>query len=325
MIGMSDWMKQLSQKLQQLPLETSIGALWVKVLKFQYVPPGPDWHVAPHKHSSYEFHFIASGKGYVQMGDSQQFTVEKGMLYLTGPEITHSQITDRNDPMAELCVQCQITLRNAGEDVEFQEAQQLLKILNTPVYHGVKDEYGAIPLFIQCAREASEQLVGYFTTIQNNVANLIVCSARALASHQVKALYEVPVKERGYEIVQESVLFLEDNYQRQITLEHVAEFVHFSPRHLGRMFKMVTGKTINQFLTDIRMYRAQTLLKETDYSLEQIANEIGFANGSYLSLLFKRMHGCSPSEYRQSFQPQDKINEVKIKRSEFMTKQKQSS
>jgi AraC-like DNA-binding protein/mannose-6-phosphate isomerase-like protein (cupin superfamily) len=320
---MSDWIKQLAQKLQQLPLETSIGALWVKVLKFQYVPPGPDWQVAPHKHSSYEFHFITSGKGYVQMGDSQ-FTVEKGMLYLTGPEITHSQITDRIDPMAELCLQCQITLQNTGTDVEIQEAHQLLKILNTPVYHGVRDEYGAIPTFLQCAREASEQLVGYFTTIQNHVANLIISSARALASHQVKALYEVPLKERGYEIVQESILFLEDNYQKQITLEHVAEFVHFSPRHLGRMFKMVTGKTINQFLTDIRMYRAENLLRDTDNSLEQIANDIGFANGSYLSLLFKRVHGCSPSEFRQESQPSEKPNAMKLKPSELVHRQKQS-
>lgn len=299
--AVADHLHQLAQNLQQMPLETTVGSLWVNVLKFQYVPPGPDWYVMPHKHSSYEFHFITSGKGYVQMGDSH-FTVEKGMLYLTGPEVVHSQLSDKSDPMGELCLQCQIVLMDNGNSVEMQEARQLLDILNGPVYHGVKDVYGAIPTFLQCVKEASDQYVGYFSALKNGVSNLIISSSRALSSHQVKAKYDVPHKMKGYEIVQESVLYLENNYQKPITLEEVADFVHFSPRHLGRMFKIVTGKTINQFLTEIRLLRAVHLLRETGESLEEIAHEIGFANGSYLSLLFKRSYGCSPGVYRHQYQ-----------------------
>ncbi|WP_181909791.1 helix-turn-helix domain-containing protein [Paenibacillus taihuensis] len=106
------------------------------------------------------------------------------------------------------------------------------------------------------------------------------------------------MKEPGYEIIQDSILFLEDNYQHPISLEHVADHAHFSARHLGRMFKLITGRTINQYLTDIRMNRAIHLLRHTDYSLKCIAKEIGYADGSYLSQLFKRVYGYPPSEIR---------------------------
>jgi len=299
---MSALVKQLSERLEQLPLEAKLGGLQLSVLSVQYVPPGPNWRVEPHKHSFYEFHYITEGKGYVRMGETE-FTVGAGMIYLTGPEVVHSQITDKSEPMAELCLHCKITLNEDADPVERQEAEQLLSILDTPVYSAVTDDFGAIPAILNCAREASDRLVGYLSAIRNGMGNILVNTARALAKNQLRARYAAPAKERGFRFVHESILYLEDNYQYPITLDDVADHIHFSARHLGRLFKAVTGKTVNQFLTDIRMDRAKRLLRETDYSLERIAGEIGFANGSYFSLLFKRLYGCTPGEYRALTNP----------------------
>lgn len=294
---MSHELKQQFQLLESLSLKLTIGALHVDVMKLNYVPPGPDWYVPPHKHSSYEFHFITEGKGFVSM-DNTPFNVGAGMLYLTGPEVVHTQLTDKVEPMAELCLQCQFELSDSADMASLQEAKQLLSILNTPVYGAVHDHFGAIPLFFACAKETANSYVGHYALICCFISEIIIAAARALGGSQLKATYIIPVKEPGYEIIQESILFLEDNYQHPISLEHVASHVHFSARHLGRMFKLITGRTINQYLTDIRMNRATYLLRHTDYSLERIAKQIGYADGSYLSQLFKRVYGYPPSDMR---------------------------
>ncbi|WP_308634109.1 AraC family transcriptional regulator [Paenibacillus silvisoli] len=294
---MSDPIKPQFYNLERMQLQLSIGALHVDVIKINYVPPGPGWQVPQHKHSSYEFHFIVSGRGLVRMQHAS-FTVEPGTLYLTGPEIVHAQYSDKAEPMAELCLQCQFTLDDNEDSHAYQEAKQLLNIFNTPVYGSLPDLHSAIPRFFACAAEANHPYVGYYAAVQGYVAGILIAAARTLAGSAAGANYAVPRKRPGFEIILESILFLEDHYQRPIKLEHVAEHVHFSPRHLGRMFKHVTGKTINQYLTDIRLNRAVHLLRHSDYTLDRIAQEIGFANGSYLSQLYRRIYGIPPSEIR---------------------------
>ncbi|SFS67808.1 AraC family transcriptional regulator [Paenibacillus sp. BC26] len=294
-----DPIKRHFRNLERMPVRLAIGALQVDVIKINYVPPGPGWQVPEHKHSSYEFHFITSGKGLVRM-EEIPFHVEPHHFYLTGPEIIHAQFSDQQEPMAELCLQCQFTVQENVDRHTFEEAKQLLDIFNTPVYCSLPDLRGAIPLFMSCADEANRQLVGYYSAIQSRIAGVIISTARMLAGNDLRATYSVPVKRQGYEVILETILFLEDNYQHQITLEQVADHVHFSPRHLGRMFKLVTGKTMNRYLTEIRLNRAIHLLRQSDYSLDRIAQEIGFANGSYLSLLFRRVYGYPPSEQRMN-------------------------
>ncbi|SDW12328.1 AraC family transcriptional regulator [Paenibacillus sp. CF384] len=292
--------KRHYRHLERMPIQLEIGALHVDVIKINYVPPGPGWHVPEHKHSSYEFHFITSGKGHICM-DQIPFHVETNQFYLTGPEIIHAQYSDQHEPMAELCLQCQFTLKKNADRHHFEEAKQLLDIFNTPVYSSIPDVLGAIPQFMSCAEEANHQFAGYYAAIQSRLAGVIISTARMLAGEDEQmANYSVPAKREGYEVILETILFLEDNYQNPITLEQVADHVHFSPRHLGRMFKLVTDKTMNRYLTEIRLNRALHLLRQSDYSLDRIAQEIGFANGSYLSQLFRRVYGHPPSEQRTS-------------------------
>ncbi|REE66995.1 AraC-like protein [Paenibacillus taihuensis] len=166
-------LKQHFHKLESLSLALSIGALHVDVMKLNYVPPGPNWYAPPHKHSSYEFHFITEDKGFGSMGNTP-FNVEAGMLYLTGPEVVHTQLTDKTEPMAELCLQCQFEIDAIAYFASQQEARQLLTILSTPVNGAVHDQFGAIPLFFACAKEANNSYVGHYSLIRCLIAEILL-------------------------------------------------------------------------------------------------------------------------------------------------------
>ncbi|MDR6553748.1 helix-turn-helix domain-containing protein [Paenibacillus qinlingensis] len=92
--------------------------------------------------------------------------------------------------------------------------------------------------------------------------------------------------------------FMEKNYNNNITIETVAGHVQRSTSFLSRIFKETTGTTINDHLIHLRIKRACELLKQPKYSLEDICREIGYANVSYFSKLFKSRMGSTPGQYR---------------------------
>lgn len=83
-----------------------------------------------------------------------------------------------------------------------------------------------------------------------------------------------------------------------ISLESVADHLHFNAAYVSRLFKRETGKGFLEFLTGLRMERAkQMLANRGNESLQAIAEAVGYVNYSHFSKTFKRITGRSPSDY----------------------------
>jgi AraC-like DNA-binding protein len=65
-------------------------------------------------------------------------------------------------------------------------------------------------------------------------------------------------------------------------------------------FKSIVGVGINTYINDYRLSEAKSLLEQTDYSMIEIAEMVGFQTQSYFSTLFKEQFGISPMKYRQN-------------------------
>lgn len=94
--------------------------------------------------------------------------------------------------------------------------------------------------------------------------------------------------------------FMAATCHEPLTRARIAAAVNLSEPHLARVFKAATGKTPLTRLTEIRIARAQTLLRESDLSVTAIAGEVGFTAFSHFSQVFRRVVGVSPSDYRRS-------------------------
>ncbi len=99
-------------------------------------------------------------------------------------------------------------------------------------------------------------------------------------------------------VMKKAIEFLEENYQRQITLAEVAGAVFVSPYYISRMFKRETGQTMTEYLNDMRIKNACTLLENVAYKVYQIGEMVGIPDAHYFSRLFKNSTGLTPSEYR---------------------------
>ena len=122
--------------------------------------------------------------------------------------------------------------------------------------------------------------------------------------HQLCLLYREPIvpvpEQRAEGSIQNVLDFISGSLDQKLTLEMLAERSGYSPSMLIQKFKYHTGCTPIQYITALRINHAKKLLKIRNKTLREVAAECGFANEFYLSTVFRRCTGLSPSEYRKT-------------------------
>lgn len=93
---------------------------------------------------------------------------------------------------------------------------------------------------------------------------------------------------------------IDDNLQRDLSLNEVAEAAFLSPSYLSQLLKKQTGMAFVEWVTARRMERAQHLLTHTQDKIYEISNAVGFTDEAYFTRRFRQRFGQSPKEYRQA-------------------------
>jgi AraC-like DNA-binding protein/ligand-binding sensor protein len=84
----------------------------------------------------------------------------------------------------------------------------------------------------------------------------------------------------------------------RIKLGKIARVLNVSPFHFCRTFKQATGQTFVEYLSRVRVHRAKMLLRSNGLRISEIAYEIGFQTLTHFNRTFRKLAGCSPTEYR---------------------------
>ncbi|TVY08149.1 response regulator [Paenibacillus cremeus] len=93
--------------------------------------------------------------------------------------------------------------------------------------------------------------------------------------------------------------YIRDNYaDENFALNHVCSHIFMSISYFSSLFKQHTGETFIEYLTRIRMDKAKELLTMTPLKTYEIAERVGYGDPQYFSVIFKRVCGMSPKEYR---------------------------
>lgn len=115
-----------------------------------------------------------------------------------------------------------------------------------------------------------------------------------------KAVPETVVKTGVHQKVHEVALYLRTHVHENVSLEELAQRFFISRSYLTRSFRNVTGFSVVEFMTYIRIQKAQELLRESDRSITEIADLCGFGNITYFEKVFKATTGQTPVQYRKT-------------------------
>ena len=85
-----------------------------------------------------------------------------------------------------------------------------------------------------------------------------------------------------------------------ISLAIIAEYVHFNPFYLSRLYKRLAGKSLSDYTAELRMNKAKKMLKQKDIKINDIVEALGFSDHAYFTRFFKTHVNMTPTEYRNS-------------------------
>ena len=107
--------------------------------------------------------------------------------------------------------------------------------------------------------------------------------------------------------------FIEANYHQSIGLNEVAQAFGYSPSYLTGLLRLKTGQTVNHWIIKRRMVAAQALLMETNLSVNQIAEAVGYQNTGHFFRQFRQYHGSTPQTWRKAYRIQASSNKEQQK------------
>lgn len=90
-----------------------------------------------------------------------------------------------------------------------------------------------------------------------------------------------------------------NNINQPLSVTYLAEILQIHPVYLSRLFQKSEGISIKQYLLQKKIERAKKLLRETQATIEVVANSVGFFDPLYFSRIFRAKEGCSPKNYRK--------------------------
>lgn len=103
----------------------------------------------------------------------------------------------------------------------------------------------------------------------------------------------------GNKIIERSIKYMEENYDKKLSLNDISEYMAMSKNYFCYIFKKETGKNLWTYLTEIRMDKAKKLIDNTNLKTYEIAYQLGYENPNYFSKIFKKTFNMTPSEYKK--------------------------
>lgn len=152
---------------------------------------------------------------------------------------------------------------------------------------------------INKAVEAFDRMQTYDSARINAAARMLELIAGYMMETEIVRVYDVEAIEKSKEMISK-------NFNKHLSVEHLARIVDLSPSYLSFLFKKQTGMTITSYIDDLRITQAKKLLSETSRQVKDISASCGYADQNYFSRIFRKHTGISPVAYRKDSRSSDR-------------------
>ena len=254
-----------------------------KLLNVASAKYGGDWHSVPHTHNHMELFYIVGGKGQFLIQD-QLYPVNANNLVIINPNISHTEVSLNAQPLEYIVL--------GIDGVELASSEHSNGQFSMLDHFESVDISGCLRNIL---REMELKNTGYEDVCQAYMEILIIRLMRSTAL-AVPAEPQVISKNHQCAAVKR---YIDQHFKETLTLEQLAEEAHMNKYYLSHVFKKEYGISPINYLISCRIEESKYLLAETDLSLSQIAQLLGFSSPSYFSQVFRRTQEISPMEFRQ--------------------------
>lgn len=255
-----------------------------------------------HKHEVFELNYVENGDGVLRIvGDSAETIGNRELVLITSPDLEHVWEQDKckSENIREITVQfffdfnssyslfnrtpllpIKRLFERARKGVAFtpETIEKVYPLLNS--LSSTKDKFYSVINFLTLLYELS-----------------LADDTRELASSSF-AKVDVDSESRRILKVKE---YINKHYTEEIRLADMADLVGMSTTSFSRFFKLRSGKTLSDYVVEMRLGVASRQLVDTTNSVSEICYDCGFNTLSNFNRLFRKYKGCSPTEFREKY------------------------
>lgn len=249
-----------------------------------------------HWHQCVEILFIEDGYGIVNV-DNKTFTAKPGRLFIFPPFKLHKiNINEEDGKLYKRTI------------LHFEAADIIRRLENLPAHkerviamntidsnaliYDFADDIAGMNFLLKNYQRLLEQT----QTASEHVTSLILSLLDLLPVSQETVQ---PMKKS---LANDVIYWIDQNYMHKFHLDDLASALNYSASYVCKRFKRETGEPIHQFLLTRRMRQACELLRHSPMSIQEIAQQVGFAEPTYFIKQFKTVMGATPLQYRKTHQ-----------------------
>ena len=255
-------------------------------------------HIGYYPHAKYHFRdrpeggieniliYCDDGKGWVEH-KTVKHILKRNQLYIIPAGDVHSYGADSRDPWSIYWFHFQ------GKEAEFftSMTDRVITIDDSDSSR----QQDRLQLFEEIFQNLE---MGYQP---ENLEYTSYCFRYFLASIKYLNQYREINKVKINDAVQQSIIFMKDNLENKISLDHIAEHVKYSKSHLIALFKEKTSFSPIEYYNQLRIQRACTYLQFSDLKIKEIAFRLGFYDPFHFSKTFVNEMEITPSHYRKKY------------------------
>ena len=250
--------------------------------------------IPPHEHNFFQLIYCKAGTGSITIRNTT-YTARPGTVYLAAPGVLHAI---RNDGGLHL-LECKFSSRGSFA----------VQLRDLPDAFSIEKNDAAVALLENVIAEGFAKKEHYNSSADASALLFFIHVLRMLSSKeappaQAKTYAHLEIKGNindDCEVMMLKLLpFLEEHLAEKITLDMLADRVHFGKTYFIRRFKALWGCAPMQYVNQLRLQQSARQLATTDEPISVIAQRCGFTTLHYFSRKFHEEFGMSPRSYRLS-------------------------
>lgn len=249
-----------------------------------------------HWHEHLQIFYIVSGQGYLRCESNDYNILAKDIIIINSREIHYLESMNNNFRFYLIRIDLPFLFSN---QIDLCQTKYLAPLSENLILFKnlIRNDQTIFFCIDTIIHEYYSQKIGYELAIKSSLYTLMVLLMRNYINKFVttrQTTHKLNTVKRFQEIFD----YIEDNYNHEISFAELAEIAHFSPYYFSRVFKQITGRTIVEYINEVRLKKSIELLKTNSMSITEIAMNCGFNDLNYFSRVFKKRYGVSPSKFQ---------------------------
>lgn len=249
-----------------------------------------------HIHPYYEIEFFISGSRNMTINHSI-YNCRKGTVIFIATGELHKGYPVENNPVPVELVNIYFTEKYLEQFFEIYGKEQFLSFFQN---HSISVPQGRR----EYLEELLEKMIDEFKGVDELSKNVLNSYFNELLTFLVRcknnSAGDMLEYDENNKVIADAAEYIYFNFDKDITLEDIAERCNMSKTHFSKRFKAVTGFGYKEYLISVRIKEACELLLNTDKSITEVAFECGFNDSNYFGDAFRKAKGVSPHKYRKN-------------------------